>query len=255
MSTTKTVKVTNGKILNYTITKPGYKTVHGSKLITADTTINVNMIPESDPSRDVYVVGDRIGGVATFVTYYTDGNGNKYAVFVADAQYRVASATWDLESMPGGHINTGLNQYTTSASTEASNVDSASYCNQYILDTYYPAGDTLNRYPAFKAAHDAVSIPELGTAGVAKLPNPFELLSIANMGATLDSYDPTVQDYMNNNLSNWKKAWTCYEHSQDSAILVQKSSTTAYLGTGYKCGYYDTANNMIIPVFEIPVNS
>ena len=88
MSTTKTINVTTGKVLHYTIKKTGYKPVSGSKLITESETINITMVPESS-SNGVYVFGDRIGGIASFFTYYDSIDPNthisqKYAVFVLE---------------------------------------------------------------------------------------------------------------------------------------------------------------------------
>jgi len=248
MSTTKTVKVTNGKILNYTITKPGYKTVHGSKLITADTTINVNMIAESD-TREVYTIGDRLGGVATFFTYYTDGNGNKYAVFVVDAQYR-ATTKWasDRGMATGLPSNTlDFNVYKTEAGCPLS----ATYCSQYVFDTHYPAGTTSNPFPGFKYAKDCVSIPALGTAGIARMPNPFEVWTLWQMGTVLDSYDPTVTDYAANNLTNKKDTMTCYPRTDGGQYIYYYSSGSGSL----QQGSYTDDIRFNIPVFEIPVNN
>lgn len=72
MATSKTVNVTTGKILNYQITKEGYKPVTGSIYVDSDKVINVNMISTSS-SNEVYTLGDRILGMASFVCYYKPG--------------------------------------------------------------------------------------------------------------------------------------------------------------------------------------
>lgn len=72
MSTTKTVNVTTGKVLNYQIKKAGYKPVIGSVYVDSDKTIDIDLIPSSS-SSEVYSLGDRILGIASFVCYYTPG--------------------------------------------------------------------------------------------------------------------------------------------------------------------------------------
>lgn len=72
MATSKTVNVTTGKILNYQVTKAGYKPVTGSVYVDGDKTINVNMISTSS-ATEVYTLGDRILDMASFVCYYTPG--------------------------------------------------------------------------------------------------------------------------------------------------------------------------------------
>ena len=262
MSTTKTVKVTNGKVVNYTVTKPGFKPVHGSKLITADTTINVSLIADSD-TRDVYALGDRIGGVATFFTYYTDGEGNKYAVFVVDARYRVNSVQWGTssESSPGIFLSK------SAPTTEASCPLSATTIAQHIFTTFYPEGSTANPYPVFKAAQDSVQIPELGTAGVGRVPNAYELQRIFDMRNSLDQYDPTVADYPLNSLAYWHinnnnahagAVWCAnlYQYWDDQQYSTRNAFALGSDGGWYTTqDYYNLASSRpMIPVIELKVN-
>lgn len=72
MATTKTVNVTTGKFLNYQVTKTGYKPVTGTIYVDSDKTINVNMVSTSS-SSEIYSLGDRILGIASFVCYYKPG--------------------------------------------------------------------------------------------------------------------------------------------------------------------------------------
>lgn len=245
----KTVKVTNGKIVNYTITAPGYKTINGSQLITADTTINKNMISEADPNG-VYSLGDRIGGIASFVTYYTDSNGNQYAVFVADAKYRTR-ADWG-----PSYTDTDLPNYTdaNALKTEVGNLGSATQYNNYIMSTYYPSGSTSNPYPAFKAAADIDKIVSFGTSGIGRLPNPYELYKIYQSREFLDSKDPTVSDYSTLSLSvvfngtNINNPWSCYENGGQKWSCHVSSNDLVFATVSSNNSY------PIIPVFEIPVN-
>lgn len=72
MPTIKTVNVTNGKFLNYQVSKAGYKSVTGSIYVDGDKTVNVKLVSTSS-SGSSYEFGDRILGMATFVCYYTPG--------------------------------------------------------------------------------------------------------------------------------------------------------------------------------------
>lgn len=228
----KTVKITNGKILNYKISAPNYKTIYGSKLITADETINKNMIAE-ESADGVYTIGDRIGNIATFFTYYTDGNGNKYAVFVLDAKYRSENAlAWGT-----GDVASGLTPYPSNIglTTETVCVDSATANTDYIINTN-PS------YRSFKFCND-ILLPSLNIS--AKLPNPFELNTIRLNGNILDTYDPTITDYSARALSNWRISWTCYERDNANAWNITSSGIGYYRKSSDPC--------YVIPVFEIPV--
>lgn len=245
---TKSVKITNGKILNYKISASGYKTIYGSQLITADTTINKNMIAETDPNG-VYYVGDRIGGIASFVCYYTDSNGNKYAVFVADAKYRAIKA-WSLLTTDSGLHSYDSSSYGNSFKTQEGCPESATYNNNYIINTYYPSGETSNNFPAFKYCAD-ISITSFGVNGIGRLPNPYEAIMMRINGNILDSVDPTVSDYSSFsfnyiNAGSYSYIWTCYQYNNSSAWRCDNKTSYGYPSK--------PDGNYVIPVFEIPVN-
>ena len=255
MATTKTVKVTNSKVLSYDISAPGYKTVHGSKQILDDTVINVNMI-KSETDRSVYTIGDRLGGVATFVTYYTDAAGQKYAVFVADAKYRIGNCTW------GRNEAEGLPRYETCPNTEALSNLSATYMTQFILDNYYYANMTTDPYPAFKAVRDSVSIPTLGLNGLASVANCFEVQKIFDNRVILDSFDPTLDNYTMNALTTWNMAgsssnyvWCSNPYNNNRAWRLHSNGGWSYGGGWNDYGDRDGYRYGFLPVFEIPVNN
>ena len=235
------IKITNGKILNYTITSNGYKTIRGSKLITTDTTINKNMILENDPNG-VYSLGDRIGGMATFFCYYVDGSGNKYAVFAADAKYRTTKQ-WGIQNDSGLH-SYDSSSYSNSFKTQEGCPESATYNNNYIINTYYPSGTTDNNFPAFKYCAD-INIPSLGANGIARLPNPYEAIMMKINGSALDSADPTVSSYSSYSFSNIGYMWTCYQYNTNAAWRCDSSTSFGYPSKPETLA--------VVPIFEIPV--
>lgn len=248
---TKNVKITNGKILNYKISATGYKTIYGSQLITDDTTINKNMIAEIDPNG-VYSLGDRIGGIASFVCYFNSTNpetnvDTKYAVFVLDAQYRAQQKhwgdIWEQELMPC---------YTTSSEVLAAK-ESATYNTNIIVNK-----GSLSSYPAFEFARSAATITVNGIQYQSQLPNAYEIENINNNRLILDTFDNTLSTYSANSLSNWgvgtyNYAWTSMQYNDSNAWKCSTGGVLSSFTKGNSQGYGEGAC-FIIPVFEIPVN-
>lgn len=233
----KTVKITNGKILNYKISAPNYKTIYGSQLITADGTITKNMVPETS-ADGVYSLGDRIGNIASFVCYYTDEDNHKYAVFVVDAKYR------SYGGLSNGDVwaqDTGLPNYDSSTYFKdlSGNPLSATYCSNYIATSY-----STTEFPGFAWCNNII----LASLNItAKVPNPYELKQIYDNRTILDNIDPTVSDYSSKALNTvLSSAWTCYENNMYYFWFFSNDG----FGSGDP-KYYD---KNIVPVFEIPVN-
>lgn len=244
---TKSVKITNGKILNYKISASGYKTIYGSQLITADTTINKNMIPETDPNG-VYSLGDRIANMATFVCYFNSINPDTsaqqtYAVFVVDAAYRSNTS----RCFPGSGNYLPLHEYDALTATE-----SATYNMDVIANNY-----DISNFPAFKMCQD-ILLPDLNIT--AKLPNAYELKQIwgGNRNTTdalafrqsLDALDPTVSDNTSKSLANWNSGYNVYmwastQYQTDRFSCIRQNGTVTYEYSNTELG--------AIPVFEIPV--
>ena len=237
----KIVKVTNGKILNYKISASGYKTIYGSKFISANTTITKNMISGSDPNG-VYSVGDRLGNIASFVCYYTDSNNKQYAVFVLDAQYRQNPLFW------GPEYPTGLQTFSdgTILTQMQNNPISATYCNNYIVQNF-----TLSDFPAFELCNNIVYNPLNLTA---KLPNPYELYNIFLNRVELDTFDPTLTSYSSLGLSSWKTAYSCYESNNPTYYCwtwkLVVSDTYMFKD---EAKHRDGDGYFVIPIFEVPI--
>lgn len=260
----KIVKVTNGKILNYKISASGYKTIYGSKLISANTTINKNMIAESDPNG-VYSLGDRIGNIATFVCYFNSTNpetlvDQKYAVFVLDAKYRKGSYT-----MCGGDtiIGTPIYNSITVADNKVTNVvTSATYSTDYVINHYNPDGNFP--FQPYYYARAAATLPSLNIQS--QLPNVAELKEIWNNREFLDSIDPTLQDYPNNSLVSWRingdanyRVWSSTEGYNTVDYIT--NPTWGVVSNGDVVAIYKNYDshsyggyNGVIPVFEVPVD-
>lgn len=238
----KIVKVTNGKILNYKISASGYKTIYGSKLITADTSISKNMITE-ESAEGVYSLGDRIGGIASFVCYFNSTNretnvDTKYAVFVLDAKYRGAYYALASSSIPD------FPSYNNS-SAALNSTDSATYNTNFALES----GITV---PAFTFARNAATLTSLNIPS--QLPNCYEAVQIWANRAYLDSIDPTLSDYSTNSLERWN----CGNDSTSVKAGVWTASAwpvTSSGQVGFNDPYYNNINyqKSVIPVFEIPV--
>ena len=236
----KTVKVTNGKILNYTITADGYKTVNASKLITSNDTININMIAETDPNG-VYSLGDRIGGCASFVCYFNSTNpetnvDQKYAVFVLDAAYRSANT-----STQNRVVSPILTLYSISEAFNAK--ESSTYNTTVILSNY-------TDYDCFNKARSAAVLTLSDVVYASQLPNAYELKAIYDNRATLDSFDPTLSDYSTLGLNAWAQSAFCSTFTSDGSstnyVINQSGNLISPIGG-------QTSFNTI-PVFEIPVN-
>lgn len=261
MSTTKTVNVTTGKVLHYTIKKTGYKPVSGSKLITGPETINVNMVPESSPDG-VYVFGDRIGGCATFFGYFDSVNpstqvAQKYACFVLDAAYRRNMTAW------GPNLDTALPEYTISNALSAK--ESATYNTQTIYDAYTVSSTYFQAfYYSRNPGGQSLIIEVDGVNYTPQLPNAYELSLIKQFNTQLDALDPTLIDgtgtipLFSPSAANYSYVWSSNESSTISsngtAIAYTKFGEGAsgwYLSTGYKT---EESNHYIYPIFEIPVN-
>lgn len=251
--TTKTVNVTTGKVLNYTISKQGYKTINGSKFITADETISVNMLPESS-TDGVYVFGDRIGGCATFFTYFDSINPNtqeaqKYAVFVLDATYRNSGASWGTmneDTVLPNYYTDYYNDWTSAYNAK----ESATFNTQAILDNYTVSSSSYQAfYYAKNPNGNSLIINVNGNNYSPELPNTFEVATLLNYTAQLDALDPTLINGTGTisleGLKTNGSIWTSNELSS------QKSYGYDY--TGYRNMSKGT-NCGIVPVFEIPVN-
>lgn len=273
MSTSKTVNITNGKVLNYTITADGYKTVHGSELITEDRTganaININMIPLTNTKDGVYSLGDRIGGIASFVCYQNVKDPNTLenktiAVFVLDGQYR---PYWAPGNSWTGNTVSGLPGYSDATNALNSTV-SGTYSTDYILNNYSNPGSGYVFAYYFWLARQQATIRVAGTDYSSQVPNLYCLNQIYQNRVALDEVDPTIKlsTYSNYNLTTWCPNWRNSSYKYTYAM-----SASLYNGTNGSTGStsspwmkhtngsytnnesYQYFNWWCIPVFEIPV--
>lgn len=245
-NTNKIVKITNGKILNYKISAPNYKTIYGSQLITADTTINRNMVAEVDPNG-VYSLGDRIGDIASFVCYFNSTNpetnvDTKYAVFVLDAKYRTRTTLGTFGSLTyydNGNLQTAIDR-----------TISATYNNNTIINSATTSTPAVTHCRQF-------SITLGGNVYQAQLPNMNELYNIWQNRTQLDTFDPTVSDYTSISLTNWGGSGeypVSFCSNYESPSHVGNSYTMALSSSG-DIAYISISGGVrgVVPVFEIPV--
>lgn len=190
MSTSQTVKISSGKILDYTIKKDGFKTIHGSKLINSNDTINIDMIAETETT---YYFGQRIGGIATVVGQYNSNNGKKYMFALLDSTYYTKTA-WATDF---AYSDTGLPNYESSPIYQ--NKESATYNTDYILNTYASSF----KMEAFQHCRNAGNLTFNGQLYQFQLPNAYEVQQIYNNRAKLYELDPTTSTNTSYNLANW----------------------------------------------------
>lgn len=252
MATTKTVNVTTGKVLHYTVKKEGFKPVTGSKLITGAETININMVP-NESTDGAYVFGDRIGGVATFVGYFDSVDPDtqatqKYAYFVLDAKYRWHGA-W-VGNVDGLSVSQNYDEIYNSK-------ESATFRNNFIFDNYTPSPSSYQPiYYSRNPNGQSLIVTVDGVPYSPVLPNYYELKQIWNNRIALDANDPTLADGSGTlSLTNWYGnnsygVWSCMSYQTFQGWDVAPNGNA---GTYH--AYYDTRFNLgVYPIFEIPVN-
>ena len=163
MSTSQTVKISSGKILDYTIKKDGFKTIHGSKLINSNDTINIDMIADTETT---YYFGQRIGGIATVVGQYNSNDGKKYMFALLDSTYYTKTA-WASGLYK---IGVGLPDYLSAPTSQ--NLESATYNTDYILNNY------SGNLEAFQYCRNAGNLTFNGQLYQFQLPNTYEVQQI-----------------------------------------------------------------------------
>lgn len=186
---------------------------------------------------------DRVDGKATVAGFWTDGNGQRYAVCVVDAAYRSGSKYWSITA-----VDTSLPNYKSLEAVLAAG-ESGTWNTDTILNNYTPSD-----YPAFNVARNACTVSVDGQTFESCLLNAAELLMINTDRAALDTYDTTLTEYPNNSLSGWNiegnsggYCWTSNEFNDDSAW--QKP-----IGKPWGNGNKYNNNIGVIPVIEIPVD-
>lgn len=187
---------------------------------------------------------DRVDGKATVAGFWTDGNGQRYAVCVADAAYRSGSQHW---SNSDGDIPLLPNYATSSAALAAG--ESGTWNTDTILDNY-----TASSFPAFNAARNACTVIVGEQSFESCLPNAAELQMIWNDRTTLDTYDTTLTEYPGNSLMTWNiggnsnsRCWTSVEMFSDNAWDLKSSGD--WINSKKYTFYFG-----VIPIFEIPVD-
>ena len=187
---------------------------------------------------------DRVDGKATVAGFWTDGNGQRYAVCVVDAQYRTGGQLWSTVS-----VDTPLPNYTSDSAALAAG-ESGTWSTDTILNNY-----THTDYPAFNVARNACTVSVDNQTFETCLPNAAELQMVWNDRVILDTYDTTLTDYPNNSLSTWdigggisnSRCWISVEYNSTySYYLLSDGSLGGNFKVTYHCG--------IIPVIEIPVD-
>lgn len=196
---------------------------------------------EPTPGGTILHQYDRVDNKATVAGFWTDGNGQRYAVCVVDAQYRSWGQMWSESDE-----DTLLPNYSSSSEALASG-ESGTYNTDTILNNY-----TATDYEAFNVARNACTVTVDNKTFTSCLPNLKELDMLYQDRNTLDTYDPTLSSYSQNSLSSWNIGGNSY--------YICWSSTEAKLNAGWSLEsgslkkytkYYAFG---VIPVIEIPVD-
>ena len=236
MSTSQTVKISSGKILDYTIKKDGFKTIHGSKLINSNDTINIDMIADTETT---YYFGQRIGGIATVVGEYNSNDGKKYMFALLDSTY-YTQTTW-ASGLFG--TDTGLPNYSSTPTSQ--NKESATYNTDYILNNY------SGNLEAFQHCRNAGNLTFNGQLYQFQLPNAYEVQQIFDNRTKLYELDPTTSTNTSYNLANWSfdrspYFWSSNEFNSENVWALKSNgsweSAARNFGTFGVC-----------PIIEIPL--
>lgn len=191
-------------------------------------------------SATVLHLYDRVDDKATVAGFWTDGNGQRYAVCVADAAYRQRYISW------GGIVDTSLPNY-SSASAALTASGSGTWNTDTIINNYTPTD-----YPAFNVARNALTITVDNQTFTSCLPNAAELLMVSGDYSTLDTYDPTVSQYSSNSLDsllyNNFHCWSSTEYNSRYAWYYSNNAI------GYSLGKTTSQNFGVCPIIEIPVD-
>ena len=215
-----------------------------STMPSSDTWWNIaygEITPQPTPSGTTLHQYDRVDGKATVAGFWTDGNGQRYAVCVVDAQYRSGGAIkWS-----NSYTDTSLSNYSTSALALAAS-ESGTYNTDTILDNY-----TATDYPAFNFAHNACTVSIDNKTFESCLPNLAELNILYQDRTTLDTYDQTLSSYSARSLSSWHfgqdGAWSSNEKDSDYAWYINNYGNCLTL-VKYQSG------TGVCPIIEIPVD-
>lgn len=190
---------------------------------------------------------DRVDGKATVAGFWTNGDGQRYAVCVADAAYRGVGHWGNFDG------DVGLPYY--NSSTLALNAqESATYNTDIILASQYASSATAC---IFVRNISAIAID--GKTFQGQLPNISEILMIYNDKDTLDTYDTTLTEYPDNSLSSWNIGGSSsYRVWSSTRISSYEDWILFYM---YWSSRYSIDNAVqhnstygIIPIFEIPVD-
>lgn len=193
------------------------------------------------------ILYDKVNNKATVVGYFTNGEGQKYAVCVADGIYRSSYLRWSSASE-----DTPLTGYATAEAALLS-TDSATE-NMNVISSNY----SLSTYEAFNASNNQ-SLTYRGTTYNGVLPNAKELKMIYDNRTLLDNADITIINNSSYSLSNWNMGgnsnYACWSSNEadpfNYAYALDSSGNWKSLGQDSykKWNYYG-----VIPVFEIPVD-
>ena len=273
----KSVTVTKGSEVTYSIEKDGYISQSGNQVVTDNTTLEVELVAkpltESNPvilesGRKLWRHPNNEGCVLEFNEF-----GKTTKLFVPDAVYRsteiyslIPSSNQNdfryLDSIGAPHIQ--YNKISLYLTNLESNTDSAlqTFLTQSIpnISTEWTAKQYTNAYlqyvPDSPACLFARSIVPTGLSGC-DVPNLYELCVLWLEGANIDKYDPTVTENSSKKMEKFDFStyvWASTETADGSA----GSSSTWFHAPNFTgsngdvtTDYARNASRGVVPVLEL----
>lgn len=186
---------------------------------------------------------DRVDGKGTVVGFFTDGNGTRYAVVVADAAYRTGGQQWSNDI-----VDTPLPNYDSQSAALAAG-ESATFNMDTIRGNY-----DLSTYPAFNSAYSKIITLD-GVTYNGVLPNAAELQMIYDNREYLDTLDTTLTEYPNNSLMTWNIGGNSGSYCWSSVENVSNRAWRLNSSGSWRGNFKDAYYYGVVPVFEIPLEN
>ena len=186
------------------------------------------------------VKDDSNNEIGTVSGFFTDKNGENYAIVCLDAQYRLNSSQWcssdtEVTNMPIYYKTEENIWKTTETATESCNLI-LSYCS-------------TNNYTSTAVSHcRSKSFVIEGITYYGQLPNVKELMDIYKYKSELTTLDPTSETYTTVSVG-YKNTWTCLQCTASVAWFMNANGGT-YGSTSSSNKALTTL--MALPILELP---
>ena len=190
------------------------------------------------------VSDDNNNEIGTVCGYYTDGNGNKYAVIVLDAQYRLASG--NIINSQSANI-TGLVVYSNCSVYECA--ETATFNTTKILEYSQSTGLLASGVTHCRNQSFVIG----GITYYGQLPNLIELLDIYRNRTQINTLDTSAQSYSSLIIPVDTPVWSSTTQGQGSNWFIDLIGNVKYHANG-NTRFYMNNNAFIAPILELPMS-